>query len=503
MVHKAAILIVGIAALLLVARTPAVQASQPFNPTFDITWVSPITPSANGDISQRITVPAGDHLPAIEHLSVPPGWDIAAAGDVPYDDKVGEGAILTVDQYCDGSLQGFAFNIVNSPTEQGSGDKAHWTAYVFGGLAFDFVVNGSAATGHTIKALLFFNPTPGGQGLYCAPMDLSILHNGVSSPGNAPVLFNPSVEGVYTWSSQLQSAPLPAEHITDPPLSDTVAIGADADGDLVPDFQDNCDNVPNGPLQEGQLFVGNQTDLDVDSLGDACDPDDDNDTFCDPGQSSPSCTGSDFGQTEFYPAGHDHSPLPLDCRQISEDVGGDAFHDSDGCPEPDNDNDGVSDYNDQCPGNDSQAGPDGALGVGADFNHSGIQDAGEVWPIPPTDDLVFTFEDYDGVLDGDGCPGDDEDGDGWTDNAEATFLGTNPALCCSQTGAANDEDPDPGPPDFNDNQVVGIDDIFFVASRFNATGGGSYTPRAELASQNDVIGIDDIFAVTSRFNQPS
>ena len=81
---------------------------------------------------------------------------------------------------------------------------------------------------------------------------------------------------------------------------------------------------------------------------------------------------------------------------------------------------------------------------------------------------------------------------------------SDPALGLSQTGTANDEDPDPNPRDFNDNQVVGIDDIFFVASRFNAASGQqNYTRRAELATQNNVIGIDDVFAVASHFNQPS
>lgn len=54
-----------------------------------------------------------------------------------------------------------------------------------------------------------------------------------------------------------------------------------------------------------------------------------------------------------------------------------------------------------------------------------------------SDDSVLTFEDDDGVLDGDGChdsPGEDFDGDGFTDDAEAGML-----LCLN---ALNDDAPD-------------------------------------------------------------
>lgn len=39
---------------------------------------------------------------------------------------------------------------------------------------------------------------------------------------------------------------------------------------------------------------------------------------------------------------------------------------------------------------------------------------------------------------------------------------------------------------------------FFLGA---SAGGGSYTPRAEIASQNGAIAIDDIFAFASRFSQ--
>jgi len=119
---------------------------------------------------------------------------------------------------------------------------------------------------------------------------------------------------------------------------------------------------------------------------------------------------------------------------VAEDI--DAFKDTDGCPEPDNDNDGFPDATDQCPGTGSQAGADGMLGSPQDLNHNGISDGGE--PPLTTDDVpTYAFEDRDGVLDTDGChdsPGEDFDGDGFTDDAEALKIGTNPGYPCGNPG---------------------------------------------------------------------
>jgi arylsulfate sulfotransferase len=54
----------------------------------------------------------------------------------------------------------------------------------------------------------------------------------------------------------------------------------DTDSDGVPDYQDNCVHTPNGVLIPG-TGGNSQVDTDGDALGDACDPDDDNDGLTD------------------------------------------------------------------------------------------------------------------------------------------------------------------------------------------------------------------------------
>ena len=338
----------------------------------------------------------------------------------------------------------------------------------------------------------------------------------------------------------------------------------DGDGDGVGDACDNCPATANGPAEAAVLGVGDQTDSDGDGVpglqpppngtfgGDACDVDDDNDGIadvndvfcrtlaedydgfqdadgcpepdndmdgiCDPGQTSVSCTGSDFGKSAFFSPGHDHGdPASIDCRNVPEDI--DGFKDGDGCPEPDNDNDGFPDVTDQCPGTDIHAGADGALGPPEDFNHNGIQDGGES-PLT-TDDSVLTFEDYDGILDTDGChdsPGDDFDGDSlglgdpfglfFRDELEV-FMGTLPGFGCAATPDTDDEDPDATGTDFDDSKDTDGSDLFLLAERFGTElgvpppiGKKPYIQRFDIyptdASLHKIDG-SDLFVMASYF----
>jgi hypothetical protein len=179
-------------------------------------------------------------------------------------------------------------------------------------------------------------------------------------------------------------------------------------------FQD-ADGCPDDPDKDG--ILGNNDscphaaeDFDGFQDADGCpEPDNDMDGICDAGQVSVSCAGSDRGFFSFPNDG-----VLRDCRNIPEDF--DAFHDNDGCPEADNDMDGKPDTHDQCPGTNYTAGPDG------------ISDTGDE-PLNKLGVPIQTKEDYDGILDEDGChdsPDDDYDADGLTDEHEYYIWGTNP-----------------------------------------------------------------------------
>jgi hypothetical protein len=282
----------------------------------------------------------------------------------------------------------------------------------------------------------------------------------------------------------------------------------DSDGDGATDETDTDDD------NDGLLDVSDPCrvfpeDFDGFEDADGCpDPDNDQDGICDPGQSSDSCTGSDEGEMVFDSAGTLPAPT-IDCRNIPEDF--DAFKDDDGCPEPDNDNDGFPDTTDACPGTDAHAGGDGMLGSPEDLDHNGIQNGAED-PLT-TDDVVLTFEDYDGVLDGDGChdsPGDDFDGDSFGvlsgglpifHDEREVFLGTNPGNGCAATPTANDEpQPDAWPVDADDNQFVNLLDVLPMKQHFNTTDPDpDYNPRFDLQDQNGTINLFDVLPYKAFF----
>ena len=248
---------------------------------------------------------------------------------------------------------------------------------------------------------------------------------GLSSPGNGPYTFR-----VYSYSG------------SGPYFFDISVGGAiDSDGDGVPDDEDNCPAVSNP----------DQTNTDGDSMGDACDPDDDNDGQSDADETA---CGSD----------------PLDDASLSPDNDSDGVPD---CVDPDDDNDGQSDADETAcgsdplddaslsPDNDSDGVPDC---VDADDDNDGQSDADEVaCGSDPLDDASLSPDnDSDGVPD---CVDPDDDNDGQSD-ADETACGSDP-LDDASLSPDNDADAEPDcvdADDDNDGVLDGADNCPLTAN---------------------------------------
>src|SRR6218665_933020 len=117
------------------------------------------------------------------------------------------------------------------------------------------------------------------------------------------------------------------------------------------------------------------------------------------------------------------------CPDRAEDF--DGFEDTDGCPDPDNDNDGVLDVHDKCP---LTPGPQSNQGCAEDESKDtdgdGIPDVSDKCPLQP--------EDMDGFQDTDGCPDLDNDADGIPDAIDRCPLVAGPL----ENGGCADGDKD-------------------------------------------------------------
>ena len=133
----------------------------------------------------------------------------------------------------------------------------------------------------------------------------------------------------------------------------------------------------------------------------------------------------------------DRVPTSKDkCEGLSEDL--DGFEDKDGCPDPDNDLDGILDVNDQCPNDpedfDKFQDVDGCPELDNDLD--GLLDTKDSCPLDP--------EDKDKFQDEDGCPELDNDQDNILDAND--FCPNQPETRASAVDLANGEDND-GCPD--------------------------------------------------------
>jgi CSLREA domain-containing protein len=168
---------------------------------------------------------------------------------------------------------------------------------------------------------------------------------------------------------------------------------SDNDQDGNPDVTDNCDNA----AEDFDSFQDSDgcpdPDNDGDGVLDGVDPAPNNP--CVPSGSGPSCD----------PDGDGIANSADSCDNQAEDF--DSFQDSDGCPDPDNDGDGVLDGDDP---DDANPCVPSTTGPTCDPDGDGI--------VNSADNCDNQAEDLDGFEDANGCPDPDNDGDGVPDTSD-------------------------------------------------------------------------------------
>jgi hypothetical protein len=226
-----------------------------------------------------------------------------------------------------------------------------------------------------------------------------IAHPGWEASDKSMVIFIDGQDNdieAYSWDGDPTKAPL--LHIEYTP------VGGDSDGDGVPDASDNCPSVSNV----------DQTDTDLDGLGDVCDGDRDGDGVDDGDDNCPTIWNAGQGDLDTDGIGDACEFLfDTDSDGITDDVDNCTF-----VPNPDqlntdggangnacdldDDNDGVLDVDDNCPLVDNPGqedeDTDGAgdacdLGDLAPIIHIADKDLGRsAYEHESVDDLTFTVE---------------------------------------------------------------------------------------------------------------
>jgi len=308
------------AALLIgLALTPmfsSANATQPFQPAYDIISVSPAGAGAHGDVVQHMAVPATDHVIGSLKFTLPAGWDIAnvqSGDDLPV---VGTGLLqVDVDQSgsggppCDSVMETYPLTIVDAGSEVGDPAETNWAVQGYPFQAFPFTVK-NVAGAQTIESVIFQNPPN-----VCAMTTMDLTFQGVSTDNPSTpeaeagrnVLTNPGSVGVYTWTVEFKSKPPGAPGAHTAVRCDQIGIGGatavDIDSDGIADTCDNCPTTPNAT----------QLNWDEDSTGDVCDSDVDGDGVT---------NGAD--QCAFTPLGFPVDANGCSQSQVDQDLDGDC-----------------------------------------------------------------------------------------------------------------------------------------------------------------------------------
>jgi hypothetical protein len=300
----------------------------------------------------------------------------------------------------------------------------------------------------------------------------------------------------------------------------------DADGDTVHGC-DNCPSVSNvAQTNTDATFTGGDT------LGDACDTDDDADGVPDtsdncplvpnPTQDPNACQDSDG---DGFLNGIDNCPNVANgpAQANVPGVGNQTDTDGDGLGDAcdtDDDNDGVADTIDNCHyvSNPTQANwnndslgdacqdTDGDNYLDSVDNCKGLAnpsqsnadsdnygDICDNCPNAKNNDQA----DFDNDFIGNAC--DDSDADHFMDSMEL-FIGTNPNLKCAASTTPNNEPVDAVPLDVNDDRKIGIADVTAFSIPYNHTGPAApYTIRLDFNGDNK-IGIADVTLFSAYYN---
>jgi len=264
-----------------------------------------------------------------------------------------------------------------------------------------------------------------------------------------------------------------------------------------------------GPIGTAGINVGPGIDTDGDTVLDACDADDDADGICDFGGPLPSGTPGAPSGCAAGPGGADNCPVNANASQTNTDF--DSMGDA--C-DPDDDNDTVLDGSDNCPlvANPSQANADGdALGDACDNDDDNdtVPDATDNCPSIANANQLNT----DGKPDGGNACDTDDDNDGFDDTLEA-HIGTDSLDLCANDNGFNNEADDRWGADFDDSQVFNIGDInsFLFPLRadqsFNKFNHPVPDPQDPLIARWDIqqstsINIGDLNAINPALNIPT